>query len=579
MTRRARRRRKRRAGKAARSGKDADSTSELRSEPATSPDGPAADDRDLGSVEEAGFDPDASAKPGPPGRRRLSSKRRERAVSEVAGIDPPDGDERRDRTTSEVLFDDRPDDTAPDPVDQRTAGEQEADAEQVVPAVAVTEAAAPADADADGGEAVPADADPEVLRRDEASADGASADGVTVAPADARRRRGPLLPVLVGVVVIVAGIIAAQLGWLDLARDIVVPGGEAETPVEAPEDGWQPAFLLATVDGHGRGGELKSLAVLATDRREDRGTVLLIPATIVTDVPGFGSFTLREAWELGGSSLVAVTVDNLLGMRIDGILAIDDEGWAGWFEQPGGASINVTAPINPSEEIGEPRIEAGQQQMDPETLGRYAIIRGQGESALDVLPRTRQVLDALFSEISEDPAALEAVVDAARTYPGTAAPGRIRTVMGELADARDRDRLTSVSLPVIPLGSGEEGLFRIDDERVDSVIDDRFAASRADRGASERYAVQILNGNGLPGVGQDVADELADGSYRIVLTGNADRFSYSTTRIVVYSEDAEILRAAQDVQERLGGIGTIERSGTPQSVVDLTIVVGHDFPA
>lgn len=216
--------------------------------------------------------------------------------------------------------------------------------------------------------------------------------------------------------------------------------------------------------------------------------------------------------------------------------------------------------------------------MSPEELGRYAIIRGQGESALDVLPRTRQVLDALFSAIADDPETLDAVVGAARTYPGTATPERIRTVMGELAGARERDRLTSVSLPVVPLGSGEEGLFRIDDERVDDVIDDRFAASREDRDASERWAVQILNGNGLPGVGQDVADELADGSYRIVLTGNADDFNYRTTRIVVYSEEREILEAAQDVQERLGGIGTIERSGTPQSVVDLTIVVGHDFP-
>lgn len=553
------------------------------------PDVDAGVDRDVESGEEDVPIPDAPTRSGSARRRRRSGKRRERAASDVTGIDPPNGEEVPDRTTSEVLFDERPDATPADPRDVGAAPSQtatpdgsEADrvGEAPTPQAEIDRAGPedhePAVADTDTEEAVPEDG--EVATDPAEEGPVAPADGGPVAPADDRRRRGPLVAVLVGIIMIVVGVVAGQLGWLDLARDIVAPGGESETTADVPEDGWQPAFLLATVDDHGRDGELKSLAVLASDRREDRGTVLLIPATIVTDVPGFGSFTLREAWELGGSSLVAVTVDNLLGMRIDGILAIDDEGWAGWFEQPGGASVDVSTSIIPSEDTGEPRIEAGQQQMSPEMLGRYAIIRGQGESALDVLPRTRQVLDALFSEISEDPAALESVVEAARTYPGTATPARIRTVMGELADARDRDRLTSVSLPVIPLGSGEEGLFRIDDERVDDVIDDRFATSREDRGASERLAVQILNGNGLPGVGQDVAEKLADGSYRIVLTGNADRFSYSTTRIVVYSEDAEILQAAQDVQERLGGIGTIERSGTPQSVVDLTIVVGHDFP-
>jgi polyisoprenyl-teichoic acid--peptidoglycan teichoic acid transferase len=92
-----------------------------------------------------------------------------------------------------------------------------------------------------------------------------------------------------------------------------------------------------------------------------------------------------------------------------------------------------------------------------------------------------------------------------------------------------------------------------------------------------RMAVQILNGNARPGIGQDVADALADGRYRIVLTGNADRFTYRETRILIYSDDPTDLAAAQDISERLG-VGVIERSGTPQSVVDVTIIVGADFP-
>ncbi len=384
---------------------------------------------------------------------------------------------------------------------------------------------------------------------------------------------------LLGVAVLtILGIVAAHFGWIDLAREMVIPVDDEEALAEPPEDGWQPAFLLASFDDEVVEGRLRSLAVLATDRRADRATVVLIPPATITDVPGFGSFTLGEAWELGGASLVAVTVDNLLGLRVGGVLAVDADGWASWFEAPGSAAIEVPSRIVPREGDPDRGFDPGPQELVPDDVGRYVLVRGQGESELDGLSRTRQVIDALLDAIAADPEVLDAAVEAARTFPGTATPDRIETVLRELAEARERDALTTVSLPVVPLGSGSDDLYRSDDERVEALMDDRFAASRDDHASSERLAVQILNGNGLPGVGQDVADRLADGRYRIVLTGNADRFTYRTTRIIVYTEEREHLLAAQDVQERLGGIGTIERSGTPQSVVDLTIVVGADFP-
>ncbi len=89
--------------------------------------------------------------------------------------------------------------------------------------------------------------------------------------------------------------------------------------------------------------------------------------------------------------------------------------------------------------------------------------------------------------------------------------------------------------------------------------------------------MEILNGNGAEAVGQDVAERLRGGGYRVVLTGNADSFDYETTLIVVYDDTPEQLAMAEDVRERLG-VGEIQRSATPQSVVDATIVVGADFP-
>jgi hypothetical protein len=179
--------------------------------------------------------------------------------------------------------------------------------------------------------------------------------------------------------------------------------------------------------------------------------------------------------------------------------------------------------------------------------------------------------------IAEDPDALDDVVETARTLPGTATPERIRTVLGEVAEASTDDAATTITLPIVPLGSGPDEVYRPDEERLEALMDDRFSVSRDVDASGTRMAVQILNGNGEPGVGRDVADALADGRYRIVLTGNADRFTYRETRILVYSDDPQDVAAARDIQERLG-VGIIERSGTPQSVVDITIIVGIDFP-
>jgi polyisoprenyl-teichoic acid--peptidoglycan teichoic acid transferase len=88
--------------------------------------------------------------------------------------------------------------------------------------------------------------------------------------------------------------------------------------------------------------------------------------------------------------------------------------------------------------------------------------------------------------------------------------------------------------------------------------------------------VQVLNGVGVPGVGRQVDEAIAGLGLRITLTENARSFDFLDTQIVIYDETPELLAAARQVREAMG-VGTILVSRQPQSVVDLTIVVGADF--
>jgi polyisoprenyl-teichoic acid--peptidoglycan teichoic acid transferase len=406
--------------------------------------------------------------------------------------------------------------------------------------------------------------------------------------------------VLLLLVVVTIAIVIASLGF-DRARELVVPAEDAAAPPAADAPGGrQPALAVVTeaVDAGGRA----TVAVLAYDRDEDQGTILLVPAGTVADVPGHGSFTVGDAYTFGEGPLVAVTLDNLLDVRLDGVATLDADGWAELVDEVGPIEVEVRSRLVASTAGGggEVRFEPGRQQLEGRRVAEYLTFRAEGETELDALPRVQHVLLGLLDRIGEDPARLRAALaldgpdadpdgDGSEGEEGAEGDevvvGPVRTadrelaaaLLTELADARARERVTTLTLPVSPLGTGRDDLYRVDAARAAPLIDERLAASRPTETAGAGRSLQVLNGNGIPGIGQQVAERLQPGGYRILLTGNADRFTHEVTRIVVYEDSSEQLAVARDIQERLG-VGEIERSGTPQSVVDVTIVVGRDFP-
>lgn len=227
--------------------------------------------------------------------------------------------------------------------------------------------------------------------------------------------------------------------------------------------------------------------------------------------------------------------------------------------------------------VRQVRFEPGQQYLDGPRLAELLTLRQPGESELDRLPRVQGVLEALLRLVAEDPGRLvSALANGAPMLETAASVQEVEEILTLMAGAADRGALEFRTLPVSPVGSGEQGSFRADAERVESLVADRFAGSVPAGSEAAGRRLRILNGNGVPGVGQRVAERLLPSGFRVVLTGNADHFGYEETRIVIHSEDPDHLEAARRVRDLLG-VGRVVRSGTPQSVVDITVVVGRDF--
>jgi polyisoprenyl-teichoic acid--peptidoglycan teichoic acid transferase len=382
-------------------------------------------------------------------------------------------------------------------------------------------------------------------------------------------------------VVLLAAVAAALLvvasGLVDRAREIVAP--EEEVDLAGLVGGAQPTLALVTHEAGAEDAGARSIAVLAHDRESGEGTVLLVPPSTVADVPGHGSFGVGQAFAFGDAALTGVTLENLLGIRLDEVVAVSSEEWASLLDRMGGFEVEVPGQLVSRDGggAGEVRFEPGPQHLDGPRLAEYLSFRAPGETELDALPRVQRVLAGLLDRLAEEPALLTEVFGG-EGAPELAAedPELVRQLLAELSEARVEDRVVTLTLPVSPLGSGRDDVYRVDASRLSQLVEDRLAASRPSGEAGAGRDLQILNGNGIPGVGQLVAELLQPGGYRVLLSGNADSFDHETTRIVIHDDGPEQLAVARDIRDRLG-VGEIERSGTPQSVVDVTIVVGADF--
>lgn len=386
-----------------------------------------------------------------------------------------------------------------------------------------------------------------------------------------RRRRSAGLAVAAAFV-----LVAIATVGVDRSPPEVRPEPAASAPAVAPAvAAGQDTLLLVR---YGSQGEPATGATLMTAGPRSRA-VVFVPVGLLVDVPGYGSGPLGAAHQYGATALVEASVENALGIQVDAAAAVSDAGLGAWLERSGGLTLDVPDRVIRRAEDGSAsvRFEPGEQFLDGERLAEYWAFRGEGETELETFPRQQQVLSALLAQAAADPATIDRLfADGAAQLETSADPGQLRPVLEQLAAASAAAELGFSLLPVVPFGGDEGGAetYRLDEEARGVVAG--LMADAGPAGEVEEVRIQVLNGVGRPGIGEEVDRALEGAGFRIELTDNASSFDFTETQILVYAETPELMAAARAVRERLG-VGTILVSRQPQSVVDLTIVVGADF--
>jgi len=87
-----------------------------------------------------------------------------------------------------------------------------------------------------------------------------------------------------------------------------------------------------------------------------------------------------------------------------------------------------------------------------------------------------------------------------------------------------------------------------------------------------RPRVIVYNGVGTPGLASEAAQQLIRAGFRVVDSGNADHFGYTTTSILVYHAPTK----AQAIHDALG-VGSIQTQSAPQDLTDMIVIIGADY--
>jgi hypothetical protein len=392
-----------------------------------------------------------------------------------------------------------------------------------------------------------------------------------------RRRRNRLVLATAGVLLAVVALVV-PLGSRGRNPNPTPPTAAVTEPA-VPD---QATLLL--VRHATDGGPATGTTLLAAGPGNAEAAVIFLPVGTLLDLPGHGLDRLGLAQQYGGGALVEASVENALGVAIDHVAAVSDSGLAALLGRTGGLTLDVPDRLIARADDGTAsvRFEPGAQVLDGPRLVEYWAFVQRGEDELAALPRQQAVLARLFTALREEPALVDRLVaDGAPQLATDASAEWLRGLFAALGDAAAAGRLTYLLLPVEPFGgAGPDGgaTFRLRDDEAAQLVENVLADSRPGENVVQPLRVQVLNGVGVPGVGQEVDRRLEGLPLRVVRTDNARSFDFTETRILIYDESEASRAAARRVRDALG-VGTILLSRQSQTVVDLTIVVGADLLA
>ena len=210
-------------------------------------------------------------------------------------------------------------------------------------------------------------------------------------------------------------------------------------------------------------------------------TMVSLPRDSYVSIPGHGEDKINAAFALGGAPLLAQTVEQATGLRLDHYAEIGFDGFAAMVDAVGGVTMCPPEPI--SDPLAGIDLPAGCQELDGRSALGYVRTRATPRADLDRMVNQRQFMETLMHRAASPSVLLNPL----HWYPmARAASGAVTVDTG--AHVWDLARLawalhggvTTMTVPIGEFTSGDSGSV---------VVWDDDAASRLFRALASDEAI------------------------------------------------------------------------------------------
>jgi LCP family protein required for cell wall assembly len=152
---------------------------------------------------------------------------------------------------------------------------------------------------------------------------------------------------------------------------------------------------LTTGDDIGNGRTDTILVVHVPGFGSDASTTMVsVPRDSYVDIPGHGEDKINAAFSLGGAPLLAQTVEEATGIRLDHYAEIGFEGFAAMVDAVGGVTMCLPEPV--ADPLAGIDLPAGCQSLDGRSALGYVRTRATPRADLDRMINQRQFMSALM---------------------------------------------------------------------------------------------------------------------------------------------------------------------------------------
>ncbi len=152
--------------------------------------------------------------------------------------------------------------------------------------------------------------------------------------------------------------------------------------------------------------------------RDTPTTMVSIPRDSYVEIPGYGQDKINAAFVEGGAPLLAQTVEQATGLRLDHYAEIGFDGFALMVDAVGGVTMCPTEPID--DPLAGINLPAGCQELDGRNALGYVRTRATPRADLDRMINQRAFMSALLHRATSPAVWLNPL----RWYPMAHAAGR-----------------------------------------------------------------------------------------------------------------------------------------------------------